>query len=137
MEVKQKLNLYILAQGADAGPPLGTILGNLGVNSSNFCKEFNTVTADIPSYITVSVTISVYTNRTFKMEFNALPLGKVIGLLKFERTIKGKGGKEEMQMCIRLREVVQLAKYRFPYMAIDKSVAIILGSIKSCNLTVV
>ena len=136
MEVKQKLNLYILAQGADAGPPLGTILGNLGVNSTNFCKEFNTTTADIPPYITVSVTISVFTNRTFKMEFNALPLGKIIGLLKHERTIKGKGGKEEVQMCIRLRQIVQLAKYRFPHMAIETSVPIILGSIKSCNLTI-
>ena len=136
MEVKQKLNLYILAQGADAGPPLGTILGNLGVNSSNFCKEFNTVTADLPPYVTTSVTISVFTNRTFKMEFNGLPLGKIIGLLKFERTIKGRGGKEEMQMCIRLPQIVQLAKFRFPHMAIDKSVAIILGSIKSCHLTI-
>jgi len=26
---------------ADAVPPLGTVLGNLGINAVKFCKDFN------------------------------------------------------------------------------------------------
>lgn len=137
MEVKHKLNLYIMAQGADAGPPLGTILGNLGVNSTNFCKDFNTLTGELPVYLTLSVSISVYTNRTYKIEFNRLPLGKIIGLLTFERVIKGKGGKEVTQRCIRLRDVVQLSKFQFPEVPLPICIPVMLGTIKSCNLIIV
>lgn len=136
MEVKNKLNLYILAQGADAGPPLGTILGNLGVNSTNFCKEFNSLTSDLPNYLTLSVSISVFTNRNFKIQFNELPLGKVIGLLKFDKVIRAPNGKEETLGCIKLRDIVQLALYKFPNLALNKSMPIVLGSMKSSNLII-
>ncbi len=39
--IKYSLRLYIKSQGAESGPPLGTILSNIGVNAVNFCKEFN------------------------------------------------------------------------------------------------
>ena len=34
-----KLTLYIRANNAESGPPLGTTLGNIGVNTIKFCKE--------------------------------------------------------------------------------------------------
>lgn len=37
--VKHAVDIFIRSNGAETGPPLGTILGNLGVNSSKFCKE--------------------------------------------------------------------------------------------------
>jgi len=136
MEVKYTLNLYIVAQNADAGPPLGTILGNLGVNSTNFCKEFNTLTQDLPNYLTVSVTVSIFTNKSFKIVINNLPLGKIIGLLKTEKTIMVKQ-QEQTQSYITLQNIIQLALFQFPNMKLEKSVPIILGTIKSSNLIII
>jgi len=136
MEVKYTLNLYIVAQNADAGPPLGTILGNLGVNSTNFCKEFNTLTQDLPNYLTVSVTVSIFTNKSFKIALNNLPLGKIIGLLKTEKTIIVKQ-QEQIQGYITLQNIIQLALFKFPTMKLQQSLPIILGTIKSSNLIIV
>lgn len=135
MEVKYILNLYIVAQSADAGPPLGTILGNLGVNSTNFCKDFNTLTQDIPNYLTVSVTVSIFTNKTFSIVINNLPLGKLLGLLKTEQTIIVKQ-QEQTQGYITLQNIIQLALFKFPKMKLEKSLPIILGTIKSSNLII-
>ena len=136
MEVKYTLNLYIVAQNADAGPPLGTILGNLGVNSTNFCKEFNALTQDLPNYLTVSVTVSIFTNKSFKIIINNLPLGKIIGLLKTEKTVIVKQ-QEQTQGYITLQNIVQLALFNFPQFKLNQSLPIILGTIKSSNLYII
>jgi large subunit ribosomal protein L11 len=86
MEVKNKLQLYILAQGADAAPPLGTVLGNLGVNSINFCKEFNVATEDLPNFLTLSVCINVFSNKSYKFSIEYLPLPPLVNILTVERT---------------------------------------------------
>ena len=108
MEIKHKLQLYIQAQSADAAPPLGTVLGNLGVNTVNFCKEFNSATADIPSYLTVQVTIVVNSNRSYNFRIGEPNLGSVLGLLSYEKTVYEQG-KERKQKCVKLKAIIQLA----------------------------
>ena len=39
LEIKNVITIYILAQKAENTPPLGTVLGNLGVNAIKFCTE--------------------------------------------------------------------------------------------------
>jgi large subunit ribosomal protein L11 len=87
MEIKNSLKLYILAQGADAAPPLGTVLGNLGVNSINFCKDFNLFTEDLPNFLTLSIKILVFSNKSYKFTVEALPLTPALSLFSFERSI--------------------------------------------------
>jgi large subunit ribosomal protein L11 len=87
MEIKHSLDIYILAQGADSAPPLGTVLGNMGVNSINFCKDFNTETADLPNYLTLSVKILVFSNKSYKFIIQGLPLTPLLALIGFERMI--------------------------------------------------
>lgn len=40
---KKNLIIYIYAQTAESGPPLGTILGNLGINTVKFCKDLMSI----------------------------------------------------------------------------------------------
>ena len=81
MEVKHRINIYIKSQGAEATPPLGTVIGNLGVNTVNFCKEFNSFTSDLPNYFTLSVEILIYANRSFTFTVKEPALGSIISLL--------------------------------------------------------
>ena len=60
------LIMYIRANMAEAGPPLGTTLGNVGVNTLKFCKEFNEFSKDLPNFFILKVNC---TNVTF--QFNA------------------------------------------------------------------
>lgn len=109
MEVKHTLQLYIQSQKADAAPPLGTVLGNLGVNTVNFCKEFNAFTVDLPSYFTLLVTIQVLSNRSYKFSVGRLPLGPIISLLSTEGQTP-KGRKDGPYRQIALGHVLQLAR---------------------------
>jgi large subunit ribosomal protein L11 len=136
MEIKSQLDIYILAQGADAAPPLGTVLGNLGVNSITFCKDFNTATADLPNYFTLSVRILVFSNKSYKFSIEGLPLSPLLNLLAFERKALVKS-KSILQRCISKQNAIQLAMFALPQLPLEKSFPIILGTVKACGLTVV
>ena len=72
--IKNIIDVYIVSQKAENSPPLGTILGNLGVNSAKFCSEFNEYTKDLPNYLTCSVKIFVYENKSFSFKVSTPPL---------------------------------------------------------------
>ncbi len=54
-DIKYTKRCYLMSQKAEAVPPLGTILGNIGVNTIKFCDEFNLVTKDLPNYFSLNV----------------------------------------------------------------------------------
>jgi len=108
LPVKHGLQLYIQSQNADPAPPLGTVLGNVGVNTVNFCKDFNTATANLPAFYTVPVRVEVFSNRTYRFDILPPTVGSFVGLLsKAVATPKGRKGSYR---SIRLRDVVLLAR---------------------------
>lgn len=66
MDITHIKKCFLMSNKAEAVPPLGTILGNIGVNTIKFCEEFNTFTKDLPNYILVKVIIHILYNRSFK-----------------------------------------------------------------------
>lgn len=93
LPVKHALLLYIPSQTADPAPPLGTVLGNVGVNTVNFCKDFNAATAALPVFYTVPVRIFVYSNRTYSFTIETPTLSSLMQLLsKSTPTPKGRKG---------------------------------------------
>jgi large subunit ribosomal protein L11 len=136
MEVKYKLNIYIRSQLAEAAPPLGTVLGNLGVNAIKFCKDFNDETKDLPDYFVVGTHINIFENRNYEFFITGFPIGPIINYLKYERVIKVKG-KSLSEQCISLRNVIKLALFRFPGLPLEQSLPILLGVIKSCDLVII
>src|ERR1700678_427566 len=114
------IEIFVRSKMADSGPPLGTILGNLGVNAVKFCKEFNDFTNDLPNYFFLKVKIIITDDRNFSFFVSLPTLGFFLGLLKFTRVVKilGKGVTEH---CIFLKYVVQLAYLKFPSLPIKES----------------
>ncbi len=89
-DIKYKKSIFIRSQSADAAPPLGTVLGNIGVNTINFCTAFNLYTKQLPTYFLLNVNIIIFDNRTFIFSVKLPPLGFILNLLKFEKIIKVK-----------------------------------------------
>ena len=56
--------MQIPGGAATPAPPVGSSLGQHGVNIMDFCKQFNAQTADRKGE-TVPVIITVYTDKTF------------------------------------------------------------------------
>ena len=75
-KVQKILNIEVPAGKATPTPPLGPMLGVNGVNIGQFTKEFNEKTADLMKQfggieVKIKVKLTVYVDRTFKMEIGA------------------------------------------------------------------
>lgn len=57
--------MFVRSQSAETGPPLGTVLGNLGVNAIKFVKDFNDFTKELPSYFLLKVHIYILEDRSY------------------------------------------------------------------------
>jgi len=124
--VKNLISIALYSQGAEAAPPLGTVLGNLGVNAIKFSKEFNEFTSELPKYFKVRVLITVYENKTVTFKTKMPTTGFILSLLRDNYPDE----------IIPIDEVVKLAKFKLPELPLEKSVLIIWGSIKSAGLFV-
>ena len=54
-----KFSMFLRAKNVDSGPPLSTILGNYGVNTIAFCKEFNEFTKELPNYFLLEIKLRI------------------------------------------------------------------------------
>uniref|UniRef100_A0AC35TNU2 Ribosomal protein L11 n=1 Tax=Rhabditophanes sp. KR3021 TaxID=114890 RepID=A0AC35TNU2_9BILA len=62
------LKTNIKAQCASAAPPLGPMLGQRGLNVSNFCKDFNKETGHIKAGAVLPTRITIKPDRTYDLE---------------------------------------------------------------------
>ncbi len=63
-KVMAQIKLQVAAGKANPSPPIGPALGQHGVNIMDFCKAFNSRTANDEGIIT-PVVITVYQDRSF------------------------------------------------------------------------
>jgi len=133
MTVRNIINIYIRAGNAEAGPPLGTVLGNLGINSLKFCQEFNEFTKELPFYPVPKVKLIVYTNKSFTFSTKLPRTGSILNLLRKDENFFGNKF-YEYQSYIYTNDLIELAKFKFPTMDMNESIKIILGTIKSSNI---
>ena len=138
-DIKYKKSIFIRSQSADAAPPLGTVLGNIGVNTINFCTAFNNYTKELPTYFLLSVNIIIFDNRTFSFSVKLPSLGFILNLLKFEKIIKVKINdrwNDKTIVCVKLKSILQLTKLKFG--KIDNfTLNILKGTLCSMNIIVV
>ena len=82
-EVKAKLKLQIPGGGATPAPPVGSALGQYGVNIMDFVQAFNNDTSSRQGE-TVPVEIVIYEDNSFSFETKTAPasylIKKAIGL---------------------------------------------------------
>lgn len=133
LAVKNTIILFIRAQFAESGPPLGTVLGNLGLNATKFCKEFNDFTKELPSYFLLKVKILILEDRTYTFSIFPPTTGFILMFVKFQPLLK-KSVKNLKKFLVSLQNLVSLAKLKFPNFFLKKSLPIIFGSLLSCRL---
>jgi large subunit ribosomal protein L11 len=62
------IKLRVPAGKATPAPPIGSALGQHGVNIMEFCKAFNAKTAQMAPDLKIPVIITVYADRSFTFE---------------------------------------------------------------------
>jgi large subunit ribosomal protein L11 len=137
-QIKANIKLQIAGGAATPAPPVGSALGQHGVNIMDFCKKFNAATANRKGE-TVPVFITVYVDRTFDFVLKTTPVSEL--LRKRAKIEKGSSnpGKESAGV-IRWSDIEEIAKAKAPDLnAVDIEAAkkIVAGSARSMGLQVI
>lgn len=75
--IKANLKMKIPAGRASAAPPVGSILGQYGVNMMDFINPFNEQTKDMGN-VTVTAHIAIYEDRTMSFRVVGAPTDDLI-----------------------------------------------------------
>lgn len=137
-KIKAQIKLQIPAAGATPAPPVGSSLGQHGVNIMDFCKKFNAETMTRKGE-TVPVVITVYIDKSFSFITKTPPVSEL--LRKKANITKGaKNPGTETVGSIGMAAIEEIAKIKLVDMsAIDLEAAkkIVMGSARSMGLRVV
>ena len=136
MKKQTILTLYIRAGKAQNGPPLGTTLGNIGVATVKFVKEFNEFTNTLPDYFLLGVRIVVSENKSYTFSVSMPSVGFILSLLKKEEIIKDLHGVSTTTHYVLLEDFIKLCKFKFPNYELNKSIKIMQGTLLSSRIII-
>jgi len=137
-KIKASIKLQIPGGGATPAPPVGSSLGQHGVGIMDFCKKFNSATANRKGE-TVPVFITVYVDRTFDFILKTPPASELLRKrAKIEKGSSNPG--KELAGTIKWQDIEEVAKIKMPDLnAIDMQAAkkVIAGSARSMGLKII
>ena len=136
-KVMTLIKLQVEAGKANPSPPIGPALGQHGVNIMDFCKTFNSRTAQEEGMI-IPVVITVYQDRSFSFITKTPPAAVL--LKKAAKIAKGAGdpkrdrvGKVSRQQ---LEEIAKLKMVDLNANDLDAACKIIAGTARSMGIEV-
>jgi len=137
-ELKAQVKLQIPGGAATPAPPVGSSLGQHGVNIMEFCKQFNALTASKKGE-TVPVIISIYKDKTFSFVIKTPPVTELIK--KKINLSKGSPRPHETKVGkISWKDIEDIAKIKLPDLNavdIEQAKKIIAGSARSMGVDVI
>lgn len=88
-KITGNVKFRVPAGNATPGPPVGSTLGQYGVNSQDFIQAFNAQTADMKGQGDIGVHMTIYEDRSFSFRTNGIATDVLI--LKALGIPKGSG----------------------------------------------
>jgi len=131
------IKLHVPGGQANPAPPVGTALGQHGVNIMEFCKQFNAKTVDKQG-ITIPVEITVYADRSFTFITKTPPASvlilRAIGLPKGS----SEPNREKVGKITRaqLEEIAETKMVDLNANDLDAAVQMIAGTARSMGVVV-
>lgn len=136
--VKVTLKLLIQGGAATPAPPVGSALGQHGVNIMDFCKQFNAKTADRKSE-TVPVEVTVFKDKKFTFILKTSPTSELIK--KKINLSKGSSRPHELKVGkIKLSDLVEIAKIKLQDLntgSLEEATKIVVGTARSMGVEVI
>ena len=131
------IKLQVVAGKANPSPPIGPALGQHGVNIMDFCKSFNSRTAQEEGMI-IPVVITVYQDRSFTFITKTPPAAVL--LKKAAKIAKGAGDpKRDRVGQVNRQQLEEIAKLKMVDLNandLDAACKIIAGTARSMGIEV-
>ncbi|MGB2583814.1 MAG: 50S ribosomal protein L11 [Dehalococcoidia bacterium] len=136
-KLKAIVKLHIEAGKATPAPPVGTALGQHGVNIMAFCKEYNDLTASQAGAI-VPVEITIYEDRSFTFVTKTPPaadlLKRALGAEKgSDNPRRNKIGSLPQE---KVREIAELKLKDLNAIDIEGAIRIVEGTARSMGIDI-
>lgn len=136
--VKANLKMKIPAGRASAAPPVGSTLGQYGVNMMDFINPFNEATKDLQG-ATVTAHITVYDDRTMSFRVVGAPTDDLIrAALKIQKG-SGKPNSEKIANKLTDAQLTQIAEAKAHDMNTDDIPAVkkmVAGTARSMGVEI-
>jgi large subunit ribosomal protein L11 len=137
-KVQAVVKLQVSAGAATPAPPVGSALGPHGINIMEFCKQFNSRTANQPGMI-IPVVVTVYADRSFTFITKTPPAA--ILLLRELGIEKGSPTPNRQKVGqVKQAQVRKIAELKMPDLnanTIEQAMAMIAGTARSMGIEVV
>ncbi|MEG2620498.1 MAG: 50S ribosomal protein L11 [Bacilli bacterium] len=132
------IKLQLPAGKATPAPPVGTVLGPAGVNSSEFCVKYNDATKDKMGDI-IPVEITVYDDRSFDLRFLTPPTAFLLkkasgiksGSAKGSTAVVGKISKDQ------LKEIAEIKLPDLNAYTVEEAMKIVEGTAKNMGIEII
>ena len=132
------IKLQVPAGSASPSPPVGSALGQHGINLMDFCNAFNAKTNDMEKGLPVPVVITVYEDKSFDFIVKTTPASILIK--KAAGLQKGSGTPNSLKVGkVSRAQLEEIAKIKDPDLTaadMDAAVRTLEGSARSAGIEV-
>ena len=136
-EIFKKVKLQIPAGKANPAPPVGTVLGPVGINLQEFCTKFNDASKDRMGDI-VPVEITIYQDKTYDFILKTTPAPVLIK--KYAKIQKGSAkGANDIVATITKEDLRAIAEIKLPDLNaydVESAMNIIEGTARNMGVAV-
>ena len=136
-ELVKKIKLQIPAGKATPAPPVGTVLGPVGINLGDFCTKYNEQTRDKMGDV-LPVEISVYSDKSFDFIIKTPPTPFL--LKKYSKAKKGSSrGASETVATLSKDQLKEIAEIKLPDLNaydVEGAMKIVAGTAKNMGIKV-
>jgi large subunit ribosomal protein L11 len=132
------IKLQVPAGKANPAPPIGPALGQHGVNIMEFCKAFNSKTAQMDPELKIPVVLTVYADRSFTFETKTPPAADLLKKAAGAPKGSGKPNKEKVGSVTRA-QIEEIAKTKMPDLNttnLASAIKTIEGTARNMGLTI-
>ena len=129
--------LQITAGQATPAPPVGTALGQHGVNIMDFCKQYNEATQQYSGQI-IPVELTIYEDRSFSFILKQPPAAELIRKAAGIEKGSGEPNREKVARLSReqVREIAERKMVDLNANDVDNAMRIIEGTARSMGVEV-
>jgi len=138
-EIIKTFSIFLRSGKVEAGPPLSTILGNFGINTVKFVKDFNEFTKELPDYFLLVVAINVFNDKSYNFILSEPSVSLLLRLLSFDKDflVKGSGGYRPFKYkVVFLSDIYLVSFFKFGCCN-DKTLRHVFGTIQAMDLNVI
>lgn len=107
-QVKANLKMKIRAGQASAAPPVGSTLGQYGVNMMDFIQPFNDATKELKGIVTAHITI--YDDRSMDFRVVSEPTDDLIRAKLGVQKGSGKPNSEKLDKKLSQKDLTEIAE---------------------------